>query len=35
VEVTATAWVTGETTWMLDDRDPLRFGDDPGREVLF
>jgi len=35
VAVTATAWVTGESTWMLDDRDPLRFGDDPGREVLF
>jgi proline racemase len=35
LEVTSTVWVIGESIWMLDDRDPLRFGDDPGREVLF
>ena len=35
VEVTATAHVVGDSTWRLDDRDPLRFGDDPGREILF
>lgn len=35
LEVTATAWAIGESTWILDDGDPLRFGDDPGREVLF
>ncbi len=35
LEVTSTAWVVGESSWMLDERDPLRFGDDPGREVLF
>jgi proline racemase len=35
LEVTATALVIGESTWMLDERDPLRFGDDPGREVQF
>jgi proline racemase len=35
LEVTATAWVIGEASWVLDERDPLRFGDDPGREVVF
>ncbi len=35
LEVTAVAWVIGEATWLMDERDPLRFGDDPGRDVLF